>query len=213
MEKHLQKMTSCNIVSLFLFKMVFVLAVALLLALPSLAQQKTNKLNTRFWLDTGIGVAAAGGGPETDMGGGLSLRAAGHLQIDNIVITVPMTINSGGKSTIENFFGGQMRDEFFDAGLLLGYAIGSEQDMQLVTSVGISRVGGSRVMKNTDECWFFCSDGTMDSFDAVMGVPIEIGFYTLGERAFGMGFIFHINFNPEETFAGFSLNLMIGDRN
>ncbi|MDX1586301.1 MAG: hypothetical protein R3222_06135 [Balneolaceae bacterium] len=175
------------------------------------ALQAQNR-NTRFWLDAGLGFTAAGGGPETEPGGSMSLRAAGHFQIEKVVLSLPVTVNSGGESSYESFFGGNMRDEFVDVGLLVGYAMGHNSDMQLTISTGISRVSGSRVYEDTEECWFFCNGGKREGFNAVVGIPVEVGFYTLGSSAFGLGFAMHLNFNAEETFAGFSLNLMIGDR-
>lgn len=192
----------------YLLRVISVLLISISFMLTSQAQDSNN----RFWLDLGLGFATAGGGEETRPGGGASLRVAGHFQFEKAVISVPLTINGGGKSNYDAFLGGKMRDQFNDVGLLVGYAFSHDSNMQLVISSGISRVGGSKVVRDTEECWFFCNGGKSEDFEPLVGIPIEVGLYSLGRSAFGLGLTMHININRQENFAGFSLNVMIGDR-
>lgn len=178
----------------------------------SMAQTPEYENNTKFWVDIGLGFSAAGSGSETDFGGGLAGRVAAHIQIRQIILSAPLTVNRGGNSKYDSFFG-KLSDEYYDTALLVGYPIAQDKKIQLIASAGVSWVRGRRVVLDIDEdCWLFCSDGTLEAIDPVVGIPVEFGFYSRGKSDFGMGLTTYINFNPEEIFAGFTLNLMIGKR-
>jgi len=172
----------------------------------------------RYWLDGGLGFSTAGAGPKTSSGGGIAARLAFHMQVERFILSFPYTANTGGKSDHRTLLG-NTHDTFNDFSVLIGYPLAETESSLFVVSVGVSRMSGSRVTTEqyVPPCLFGPCEGTAtrftkESLGMRMGVPIEIGLYSLGDSTIGTALVGHININGEEVFAGFTLNLMLGNR-
>lgn len=171
-----------------------------------------NKL--RFWIDIGLGYSKAGAGPETSPGGGWAGRAAMHLQLKKVVVSLPATLNSGGESEYRSIFG-KPGDSYYDVGLLAGIAMLRGHYGQLALSTGLARTWGNEVRgKPRDEdCFIFCGNYEYEKTSPVAGLPLEFAFYSRGASRVGYSIVLHVNVNRRNSFGGLTLNVMLGSRN
>lgn len=79
----------------------------------------------RAWVGGGLGGSAA------SKGVGLSGRASAQVVFGKLAVAGRLTANSGGSSGIEGIFG-TLHDEYFDGGLIVGYAPQREGSGQFI---------------------------------------------------------------------------------
>lgn len=179
--------------------------------LPTFQSTTTKAHSIDGWGSLGLGYSHAGAGPETDPGGGIAGRFSVCFQSNRVLITAYATANTGGDSHHKGFLGWTLRDEFFDAGLLIGYVISQREQRRIAPSIGIARVWGRRVVKDIDDHVPVLFGGPYEREPfAGLGVPVELSIILIENRFLGLGLIGHTNINAEEIFWGFTLNLLVG---
>ncbi|MBC8376000.1 MAG: hypothetical protein H8E26_08125 [FCB group bacterium] len=172
--------------------------------------QNSHEKPTDFWIGSGVGISAAGGGELTSFGGGLAARLSVSLKQGRGSITARATMNTGGESKYETvIIPGNLSDEFWDIGMLYGYSIKETEEITIILSGGLAAVGGSRVIKDDEPGWF-SSGGKLDPVKSTIGVPVELSWVIPGYSCINTSFTLHANFNRLETFYGVTLNLGIG---
>lgn len=182
------------------------------------AQAPGTGSNWNLWFDFGLGSSRAGAGTQNAAGGGLSGRAAINLQVNRLLFTLPLAIYTGGKSHIPSIYGKTLKEFFSEKGLLAGYAITKGDNGQWILSAGFSQVSGERIAvgMQTPFCLFQCSEPRLasyyESFEKVMGIPIQLGYFSLGPSASGFSITAGLTVNKARTFGGFTINWMVGRR-
>lgn len=152
----------------------------------------------RGWVGAGLGVTAHGG---------LSGRVGANIDVARWNVGVRLTANSGARSQHKGLFG-RLRDEFHEAGLLIGRVVSAGRRHRLVLSAGVARVWGERAV--TAEYPSFFGTGTLEDFDARIGVPLEAALSLPLSRLFAVGVNVHGNINTEAPFFGLTGNLLFG---
>lgn len=118
------------------------------------------------------------------------------------------TATTGGASDYRRFVilgPGTIYDGFFDAGLLLGYALPLGDAWEATGAAGVALVWGSRAIDNG--CFGFCfSSGTSESFSPRVGLPLELGLSFDVRGPLRIGLLGYANINAEEAFGGVLLS-------
>ena len=174
--------------TIFLHTRLFCIYVILLTAGTDYvnAQSTTEPEKITYWAHMGLGVTSIGS---------LAGSAGASIQYGNGLISLRTTSNS---ETAELFKDG---DEFFDLGLLFGFATKNPKN-QTSIAVGIARLTGSRYI---GESGFFFGDRV--DIDPVIGLPIEAQFFLKINKFIGFGVYGYANFNSEQSFSGITLNI------
>ena len=162
-------------------------------------------------VEAGVGLGAAEAGPVTEAGGSLSGRLAMTALRGPLTLTARVTATSGGESPYEQPFRilgpANLYDEFYDAGVLVGYEHRAS-GVTLGAAAGVARVWGSRVEAPTGECtdlvglFETCDPADNRAFSPRVGLPLEA---SVGVRAFGsvrLGLVGYGNVNGESPFGG-----------
>lgn len=160
----------------------------------------------RPWLSGGLGYGHAGAGPSTDAGGHLSGRLGVHAVVGRTRITARLTATTGGPSdyTAGSFTLGTafVHDEFYDAGLLVGYDIPLGGRWRASGSAGVAAVWGTRAARSG--CFGFCfgGSGRREAFPPRLGVPLELDVSARVSGGLRLGLLGYANVNAEEVFGG-----------
>ncbi len=161
-----------------------------------------------LWLEAGVGYGGAGAGPETEAGGHLSGRAAIRATLGQVALVARTTATTGGVSDYRRFIilgPSAIYDGFYDAGLLVGYALPLGRTWEATGAAGAALVWGSRATDNG--CFGFCfSSGTSRSFTPLVGLPLEVGLTVDVRGPLRLGLLGYANINAEETFGGLLLS-------
>ncbi len=179
------------------------LALLLLTPAAAAAQSAAPRPPVRVWLVGGVGAGRAGAGPYTETGGHLSGRLAATVRRGGPFATLRVTNTSGGASAFTGplLSVGPRRDGFFDAGVLVGYAVPVAGTVEVSAAAGVARAWGSRAYPN--DCRDFClSTGRSEPFGARVGVPLEVGVSVGLSRGARLGVVGYADVNGEGTFGG-----------
>lgn len=164
--------------------------------------------SVRLWIEAGAGYGGAGAGPETKAGGHISGRTAIRAMFGRTTLIARTTATTGGKSDYSRFAiigPGTIYDGFFDAGVLVGYALPLGDNWEAVGAAGAAVVWGSRAADNG--CFGFCfSSGTSRRFTPTVGLPLELGLTVDVRGPLRLGLLGYANVNAEETFGGILLS-------
>lgn len=182
----------------------YILSIACCLLLNGVLPPTAQAQSVKSWIGAGLGGSAA------SRGVGLSGRASAHVLLGKLAISGRLTANSGGSSGIEGLFG-SLRDEFFDSGLIVGYAPRSNWSGQLVIGGGPAVMWGRRVIGWETPCGgFFGCGAEWEDIDPTLGLAVEAGAYGRFSRFVGYSLVFHTNINGKQFFAGATLGLTVG---
>ena len=158
----------------------------------------------KAWFSGGLGGSAA------SKGVGLSGRASAQVVLGKLAISGRLTANSGGSSGIEGLFG-TMRDEYFDGGLIVGYAPPSDGGGQVVVGGGPAIVWGRRIVgRERPPCGFLGCGAEWEDVDPVLGFAVEAGVYGRLSSVVGISLVLHSNINSKQFFLGGTLGLTAG---
>lgn len=165
---------------------------------------KAQAQSVRGWIGGGLGGSVASNGV------GLSGRTSVQVVIKEITVAGRLTANSGGSSGVDGLFG-SLRDEYFDGGLIIGYAPRSEGKGQLIVGGGPSYMWGRRIIgREKSPCGWFGCGVEWEQIDPIFGIAVEAGYYGSFSGAFGISIILHSNVNSKQFFLGGTLGLTVG---
>jgi hypothetical protein len=183
---------------------------------------------TNSWMICiGNGYSHAGPGPQSKAGGGLTFRTALYCQVDHIVFSARVTYNTGGKSNYDDYLLSDensdellldfLHEKFYDLGLLIGGATRQDNGLRLIALTGITIVCGKRIIIKEYEpllSWLFFPEireyfVDRQYFNPCIGIPFELGLTYNVNRFLGVGLITYANLNPEESFCGVTLNVIM----
>lgn len=156
----------------------------------------------RAWVGAGLGGSAAGGlGP--------SGRASAKVVFGQLAVSGRLTANSGGSSGIEGLFG-TLRDEYFEGGLVVGYAPQREGRSQLIVGGGPSLVRGRRIIgPERRPCGFGCR-AEWEEVGPTLGLAMEAGRYIRLSSVVAISIVLHANVNSKQSFLGATVGLTAG---
>lgn len=158
----------------------------------------------RAWVGGGLGGSIA------SKGVGLSGRASAQVVVGKLAIAGRLTANSGGGSGIEGLFG-TLRDEYFDGGLIVGYAPLRKGSGQFIVGGGPSLMWGRRIIgRERPPCGFFGCGAEWEDIDPVFGFAVEAGIYGRLFSVVGISLVLHSNVNSKQFFLGGTLGLTAG---
>lgn len=150
------------------------------------AQTPQTVTEPKYWLCAGLGGCTLG-----DLAG----SAAISLRFDRTIFSMRTTANSAG------LFG----DEYYDVGLLVGYAAQMGRGHCSI-AIGIARVTGSYGHGLN----LFSTSASREKIAAQAGLPLELQLYPYISRVFGLGLYGYADLNAVQSFAGITLSLRVG---
>lgn len=159
--------------------------------------------DTRGWIGNGLGASLAGGGV------GLSDRASVQLVFGNVGVSARASVNDGGASEYRGFFG-RLRDEAFDAGATVGYAVQRPGGGYWIVGAGPSVVWGRRIIGAEEPPCFIRCAAEWEDYGPTAGVAIDAGMYAPFSKVFGYSIVLHASLNKEQSFVGLTFGVTVG---
>ncbi len=167
------------------------------LALPAtLVAQSTGAWDETVRVEVGLGAGVVG------EGGGLNARVSILVLPSEWGLLVRRTIHDGGEGAETGFiFRFTPKEEFHDAGILLVRVLGSGSDVRFTVGAGVAGFWGRKILEGSTR---------LDDFGPVVGIPLEVGLYTVPPGLVGGGIVLVGNLNSEATQVGFTVTLTFG---
>jgi hypothetical protein len=166
---------------------IIIVCALLVLFLDGLhAQSSQTDTTPAWWLSAGLGGCTLG-----DLAG----SAAMSLRFDRVIISMRTTANSAGL----------FDDEYYDLGLLVGYAAQMGRGHWSI-AVGIASVTGTYGHGLN----LFSSNESREKVPAHIGLPLEVQLFPYVSRFWGVGLYGYADVNAEQSFAGITLSLRLG---
>ncbi len=146
-------------------------------------KSQQSQHSVQFWLNAGWGIGTTFGNGSAALTVGLSIQFNKHL------------------FTLRAYRVAEVFDNFYDIGLLYGRAT-STRSFQFSLAAGLSLVKGEQGVR--------VSEGISVEEFSTIGIPIELQANWELTNFIGLGITGFANLNPAQSFAGITINLLIG---